>query len=267
MRTAYRAGLMAGLAGAAALIVAAAPAPDSSGGFLPAGYLSLIDVIPPAPIAQEPRGIADRAVYKNTRALKGTARWQMAIDDVASDPASMMRGFACAARVNMTPANAPKTVALIERATRDTLRRTSELQTYYKKRRPFLSDPGETCEPQTDTLSISYEYPSGHATRGWTWALILSELLDDRAAAILARGRAYGDSRVVCGVHNMSAIEAGRMVASSTMAVVHTEPPYQDAVVAARRELDALRKASTPPSAQACSAEELLITQPIFRPI
>ena len=58
---------------------------------------------------------------------------------------------------------------------------------------------------------------------------------------------------------------AWRMAAGATMAVTHTEPPYQDAVVAARRELAALRKASTPPSAQSCSAEELLITQPIFR--
>lgn len=114
-------------------------------------------------------------------------------------------------------------------------------------------------------MSISYDYPSGHATKGWTWALILSELLDDRAAPIMARGRAYGESRVVCGVHNMSAVEAGRMVASSTLTVIRTEPAYQDGVVAARRELDALRKASTPPAAQSCAAEEAVVNQPIFR--
>jgi acid phosphatase (class A) len=247
-------------------MVAAGPAaPDPTRGFLPAGYVNLIDVLLPAPIAQEPRGVADREVYKITRALKGTSRWQMAVDDVSTDTASMMRGFACAARINMTPANAPKTAALLERASRDALSAANGVRTFYKKRRPFLADPGETCEAQTDSLSLSYDYPAPAATRGWTWALILSELVDDRAAAILARGRAFGESGVVCGVHTMSAVEAGRMAADATMAVTHTEPPYQDAVVAARRELDALRKASTPPSAQACSAEELLITQPIFR--
>lgn len=243
---------------------AVAQAPDSSA-FLQAGYLTLVDVVLPAPIMQEPRGIADREVFKLTRTLKGSQRWDMAIADVPSDPASMMRGFACATRINMTPANAPKTAALLEKAARDTGRETNELKSYYKRKRPFMLDSGDTCVARTDELSVSYDYPSSQATKGWTWALILAELVDDRAAPILARGRAYGESGVVCGVHNMSAAEAGRMVADSTLAVVRTEPAYQDAVVAARRELAALRKVGTPPSAQSCSAEEAVVNQPIFR--
>lgn len=262
MKHGVRAVMMTSLICGAGLAVAQMP--DTST-FLPAGYLNLVDVIAPAPIPQEPRGIADREVFKLTRKLKGTPRWDMAVGDVATDPASMMRGFACATRINMSPATAPKTTALLEKASRDTFRATSALKTYYKKKRPFLSESGEICVPQTDELSISYDYPSGHATKGWTWGLILAELVDDRAAPVLARARAYGESRVVCGVHNMSAIEAGRMVASSTIAVMQTEPPYQEAVIAARRELAALRKVGTQPSAQACSAEEAVISQPVFR--
>ena len=33
---------------------------------------------------------------------------------------------------------------------------------------------------------------------GWTWALTLSEISPDQTDAILARGRAFGESRVVC---------------------------------------------------------------------
>jgi len=262
MRCGLRGLTLVGLACLAGLAVAQAP---DGGGFLQPGYLNLVDVILPAPIAQEPRGVADREIFKSTRAMKGSERWTMAIGDVPSDPASMMRGFACAARVPMTPANAPKTVALLEKASRDTASETNQLKSYYKKKRPFLLDPGETCEVLSDEYRVSYDYPSGHATKGWTWALVLAELLDDRAAPIMARGRAYGESRVVCGVHNMSAVEAGRMVASSTLAVVRTEPAYQDAVVAARRELAALRKIGAAPSAQACSAEEAVVNQPIYR--
>ncbi len=262
MKKSGRMVVAAALASAAGLAVAAGPEPL---GFLEGGYITLIDVVLPAPIPQEPRGVADSEVFKLTRAIKGTKRWDMAVADVPADPASMMQGFACATRVNMTPANAPKTTALLERASRDTVREANEVRSFYKRKRPFVTNPGEICEPQSDVLLTSYDYPSPAATRGWTWALILSELLDDRAAAILARGRAYGESGVVCGVHSMSAVEAGRMAASSTLAVVRTEPPYQDAVVAARKELEALRKVGTAPSAQSCSAEELLITQPIFR--
>ena len=253
---------LAALGGALMLAIAAAPGANS---FLDAGYLNLIDVVPPAPIPQEARGVADRDVFKLTRSLKGTPRWDMAVADLSGDPAAMLRGFACATRIAMTPANAPKTVALLEKASRDALRETDELKSFYKKKRPFLIDSGEICEPQTDALATSYDYPSGSATKGWTWGLILAEILDDRAAPILSRARAYGESRVVCGAHSMSAVEAGRMVASSTMAVVRTEPDYADGVVAARAELAALRRAGGGPSAQSCSAEEALVTQPIFR--
>lgn len=257
-----RTGRLAALAGALVIAVAAAPGGNS---FLEAGYLSLIDVVLPAPIPQEARGVADREVFKLTRALKGTPRWDMAVGDVAGDPASMMRGFTCATRIAMTPLNAPKTAALLEKASRDTLREADELKRFYKKRRPFLSDSGDICEPRSEALELSYDYPSGSATKGWTWALILSEILHERAGPILARGRAFGESRIVCGAHNMSAVEAGRMVADSTMAVVRTEQSYADAVAAARVELAALQRAGTPPSLQACSAEEALVNQPLFR--
>lgn len=262
MRAWSRFGKVAALAGAVGVAMAAAPGADA---FLDGGYVTLIDVVPPAPIPQEARGIADREVFKLTRALKGTARWDMAVADLAGDPASMMRGFACATRINMTPLNAPKTAALLEKASRDTAREANELKSFYKKKRPFLLDSGETCEPQTDQLAMSYDYPSGTATKGWTWGLVLAEILHERAAPILARGRAYGDSRIVCGAHNMSAVEAGRMVADATMAVVRTEQSYGDAVIAARAELMALRRIGTPPSAQTCSAEEVVVNQPIFR--
>ncbi|ATE67019.1 acid phosphatase [Rhizorhabdus dicambivorans] len=257
-----RTGKAVALAAALGVAVAAAPGTDA---FLEAGYLSLIDVVPPAPIPQEARGVADRQVYQLTRGLKGTPRWDMAVADIAGDPASMMRGFSCATRIAMTPANAPRTAALLEKAWRDTGRETNELKAYYKKRRPFLLDSGETCEPQTQEIAASYDYPSGSAAKGWTYALILAEIVHERAGPILARGRAFGESRLVCGMHNMSAVEAGRMVADATMAVVRTEQSYADAVAAARVELAAVRRTGTPPSAQACSAEEALVNQPLFR--
>ena len=243
MRKRYRAGLVATCVGGALLMVAAGPAaPDPSGGFLPAGYVNLIDVLLPAPIAQEPRGVADREVYKLTRALKGTTRWQMAVGDSSTDTATMMRGFACAARVNMTPVNAPKTAALLERASRDSLSAANGVRVFYKKRRPFLADPGETCEAQTDSLSVSYDYPAPAATRGWTWALILSELVDDRAAPILARGRAFGDSRRICNVHWLSDTEEGRLIAPAVLARLHSDPAFAADLEAARAEVATARK-------------------------
>ena len=90
MRCGLRGLTFVGLACLAGLAVAQAP---DGGGFLQPGYLNLVDVILPAPIAQEPRGVADREIFKSTRAMKGSERWTMAIGDMPSDPASMMRGL------------------------------------------------------------------------------------------------------------------------------------------------------------------------------
>ena len=48
--------------------------------------------------------------------------------------------------------------------------------------------------------------------------MILAELEPDRASDILVRARAYGESRVVCGVHNASAVEGGRIIAAAMVA-------------------------------------------------
>ncbi len=257
-------GRIAGLAvlGAAGAAAIAAPVGPT---FLEAGYLTLVDVVAPAPIPDEPRGKADHDVYQLTRALKGTPRWTMATADSTTDTATLMRAFACATRIAMTPANAPKTAALLVKASNDVVREAEELRSYYKRQRPFLREKGEICVAQTPELTMTYDYPSTGAARGWAWALILSELVDDRAGPILARGRAFGESRAVCGTNSLSAVEAGRTVAGSTLAVVRTEPPFLDGVAAARKELAALRQVAAPPSAQTCSDEELLVTQPVFR--
>ncbi len=253
---------------AAIAVIAAVPvatlAQGGAAGFLEPGYFDLIDILPPAPIKEEPRGIADREIFKLTRHLKGTPRWDMAIHDLAADPAALLRDFSCAAGLSLNPGNAPKTTALLERASADVAREVGEVKAYYRRARPFTIDQGEVCEPTAD-LARSFDYPSGHAARGWSWGLILAELIDQRAAPIMARARAFGESRIVCGAHNASAVEAGRLAASATLDVVRTEQAYGDALAAARGELKALARTAATPSPQSCSDEQLLVSQPVLR--
>ncbi len=48
--------------------------------------------------------------------------------------------------------------------------------------------------------------------------MVLAQIAPGRTVPILERGRAIGDSRVVCGVHNASAVEGARMLVGATMA-------------------------------------------------
>jgi acid phosphatase (class A) len=65
----------------------------------------------------------------------------------------------------------------------------------------------------------------------------LAELVPSRADAILQRGRDYGDSRVVCGLHYPSDVEAGRTIAAAALARLHADPAFRRALDEARSEL------------------------------
>ena len=229
---------------AAALAVAGAAtlaaAQTGARGYLQPDAFDILAVLPPAPATGDARDAADRAIFLKTRELVGTPRWDMATSDVKTVPAAMFGDFACALGITLTPETAPRTAALLARADRDTGRSSARGKDFYQRKRPYLIDSGRTCQPGED-LNGSADYPSGHTTHGWTWASLLAELAPDRATPILARGRAFGESRIVCGVHNASAVEAGRVTAAATLAAVHGNAEFASDLAAARTELDALR--------------------------
>ena len=243
--------------------VAAAAADKPKQGYLPAGFFDIRAVLPPAPAPGDPRYDADRAIFKITRSLIGSPRWTLATNDVKTGSADLMADFSCAVGISLTPENAPRLKALVETAGRDTGRSSQIAKTHFQRLRPFQIDDGTICQPKEE-LAGSYDYPSGHTTWGWTWALILAELAPDRASAILARGRAYGESRIVCGAHNASAVQYGYMTAAATLAAVHATTKYQADLTAARTELAALRKTSTAPDSTTCQAEGALVLQNIY---
>ena len=108
----------------------------------------------------------------------------------------------------------------------------------YKRPRPFAVFNEPICVPQdADRLRESGAYPSGHASLGWTWALILAELVPERADAIFSRGRAFGDNRVVCGVHWPSDVQAGQTIAAAVVARLHAKPEFVAEMQRARAEL------------------------------
>lgn len=225
-------------------------------GYLPAGRIDLVAILPPAPAKGEIRYEADRKIFKATRQTIGSERWDYARKDIPSAAADVMRDFSCAAGVALSPEAQPATYRLLARAGADTSRENNVAKDIYKRLRPFLIDKGEICEPDRAGIGKSFDYPSGHSTRGWTEGLILAELLPARATPILTRARSYGESRLICRVHNMSAVEAGRVGATATMDVVRTTPAFQADLAAARAELAA---AQPQPEAAACEREARIV--------
>jgi acid phosphatase (class A) len=216
-------------------------------------------ILPPAPVAGTTRYEADRSIYLGTRSLKDTPRWALAQNDV--NQFGILKDLSCAVGVELTAKNAPKLSEMMPRFGRDVAAATDHPKDIYKRQRPYLIDEGPTCIEKTDLLSKSPDYPSGHNTWGWSVGLILAELAPDRATEILARARAFGEGRLVCGVHNLSAVEAGRLNGSIVVAGLHGSEEFRKDMDVARKEVAAARKAGPAPDPAACAKEAEIVAK------
>jgi acid phosphatase (class A) len=163
--------------------------------------------------------------------------------------------------VELNPRNAPITTGIIARAAGDVSRATNIPKDIYKRPRPYLVQDGPICIEKSEALAKSPDYPSGHNTWGWTVGLILAELAPDRATEILARARAFGEGRLVCGVHSLSAVEAGRLNGSIVVAALHGNAEFRKDMDAARSEVAAARRAGPAPDPAACAREAEIVAK------
>jgi acid phosphatase (class A) len=244
----------------------AAPArpPARTGYLAPAQVPDVTRIVLPAPASGDPRFAADMAIYRATRTLEGSPRWAMAIADDNVSTNGMLSAFSCPLGLAQLGENAPRVRALISRANVDTLRPALALKRLYQHKRPFQVEAGKVClsDRGRAALETDPDYPSGHTTASWEAGLILAELAPDASSDILARARAFGESRIVCGVHNASAVEAGRMTSTAVFAAQHASPDFRADMDAAREELAALRAQAQKPAR--CTDEAATAAMRVF---
>ena len=95
----------------------------------------------------------------------------------------------------------------------------------------------ETCNTKDQkVISTNGSYPSGHTSIGWATALVLAEVNPANQDAILERGYQFGQSRVICGYHWQSDVDAGRIVGSAAVATLHSDPEFQAQLAKAKQE-------------------------------
>lgn len=201
-------------------------------------------LLPVPPAAGSAQAAADLDTHRRTRALRDTPRWALAAQDANLKFPAAADTFACALDVPISEAGTPHLNMLLRRTLLDAGLATYRAKDTYNRQRPFVALGETTCSPAEEkSLAKDGSYPSGHAALGWVWALVLTELAPDRADAVLARGQAFGDSRVVCGVHWASDVEAGRRIGSAAVARLHADATFRAQAVLAKSEIDAARAA------------------------
>ena len=229
--------------------------------YLKGRWPNSLAILPPPPARGSPAQARDDAAAKAAQAMRGGPRWKQATQDADLSFPNVVETFACAVGVEMGKAATPHTYALLQRSMADVALSTYPTKDKYKRVRPFVATSTSTCTPGEEAfLRHDGSYPSGHTAIGWAWALILAEAAPDRQDAILSRGRAFGQSRVVCNAHWLSDTDEGRVIASATVAALHASAEFRADLEAARAEIGAARSRGGAP-ARDCAVEAAQLAQ------
>ena len=234
----------------AGLAMAQAPATAMTGppakmipGYLTAGSLDGKSILGPPPALDSAHGKADRALYEETRALAGTSRWKTAIQDNDLWGGGALKRFSCALGVDLNETQTPVTWKVLHKIETDVRTLGTPAKDFYARVRPALGNDLPICVPREDWMRTNASYPSGHAMTAWSWGLILAEAVPARADAVLVLGKDSGDSRMICGVHFISDVEAGRTLGSAMVSRLHATPAFAADLKKAKRELARAKRA------------------------
>jgi acid phosphatase (class A) len=114
---------------------------------------------------------------------------------------------------------------------------------HFGRLRPYkLDSTVEPCIKKEDEPS----YPSGHATRGIIYAMILCDLAPDKTNEIMERGREIGWDRVIAGVHYPSDVAAGRTLGQALGQSLFADPNFRQRLKKVSAEFEKVRSNQQP---------------------
>ncbi|GAB3786803.1 acid phosphatase [Dyella agri] len=193
--------------------------------------VDLAALLPPPPAAGSPAARRD---------LDGVlaAQARRTPEEIAAAKADQQHSvfrFADVFGTAFAPAQLPRTAAFFVRVTAYDKGEVKAVKVFWQHPRPVLAS--HAVHPLSQEKSNDWSYPSGHATLGYTEAVLLSNMVPERRAAIFARADLYAQHRIVMGVHYPSDVEAGRLAGTVLGGQLLIDPDWQADYAAARAEL------------------------------
>ena len=201
-------------------------------------------ILPGPPSAESVQFMYDKARYDWGKSIRKTERGEQAFRDARVEGQNLPDAYSDAFGVLISEENTPEIYRLIvgmREGAGDLA--TREAKRYYNRPRPYAFFEEDTCNPEQQAeLSTNGSYPSGHSSLGWATALVLTELNPDRQDEILERGFQMGESRVICGYHFQSDVDAGRITGAGIVARLHADPNFTKQLDKAKKEFSRLKK-------------------------
>lgn len=205
---------------------------------------SSLNLLPPPPQPGSAQFNYDEAQYRWGKMQRHTPRGPQAFEDAKLGGEGISNAFSEAFGIKISKENTPEIYTLITKMQEDAGDlATREAKNHYMRMRPFMFYNEQSLTPNDEkSLSANGSYPSGHTCIGWSTALVLAEINVDRQNEILKRGFEFGQSRVICGVHYQSDVDAGRVVASALIARLHADEGFTAQLAKAKKEFARLVK-------------------------
>ncbi|WP_233842938.1 phosphatase PAP2 family protein [Dyella sp. 2HG41-7] len=193
--------------------------------------VELSNLLPPPPAA------GSAAAKQDLQAVLAAQKSRTA-DEMSAAKADSERSvfrFADVLGSSMQAAALPKTAAFFDRVAKLDKAEVKDAKLYWQRARPSVVS--DQVHPLSKEKPNDWSYPSGHATFGYSTAVLLANMLPEKRAAIFARADLYGQHRIVMGVHFPSDVEAGRIAGTVIAAQVLQDPQWQQDYEAVRSEL------------------------------
>lgn len=234
---------------------------DVGFGYLSGAVPEGVARLPPPPAPGSAAMQRDEHARQAALKLNDPARYAEAVADSDRSFSTTLTSFSCAMGMDIGEQSTPHIARLLNRMRIDVRHAAGPLRNRYKRQQPFLMHKTATCSPKDEALVANQgSYPSARGAVGWSYALVLAELNSARAPAILQRGREFGESRVICGSHWQSDIDAGNEVGRLVVAELHRNKAFASDFEAAKREAAQLRASGAKPSNR-CDAPRRLASR------
>lgn len=207
-------------------------------------------ILPPPPEVGSLAFLNDQAMYEKGVLMRNTPRGKQAAEDANLAGDGVVIAFSDAFGMKISKTDTPEIYKLMTNMIEDAGDlATRTAKEHYNRIRPFSYYHTNTCNTkEQDKLSTNGSYPSGHTSIGWATALVLAEINPEARDAILKRGYELGQSRVICGYHWQSDVDAARLVGSAIVPVLHNNERFLEQLQKAKDEF-AAKKAQMQQSA------------------
>ena len=183
---------------------------------------SSLDLLPAPPQPGSIQFLYDESQYQWGKMQRDTPRGDQAAADARVGGDGVPNAFSEAFGIKISKETTPEIYKLVLNMREDAGDlATRSAKNHYMRVRPFAFYKEMTCNPeQQQELSTNGSYPSGHTAIGWATA----------------------QSRVICGYHWQSDVDAARLVSAAVVARLHADPAFQTQLAKAKKEFAKLQK-------------------------